>query len=363
MRCWPAATIVVLLACQREPAPAPPEEPAASGSAAASAASAPSVRLLPALAPGMVDEDEASATLQEQRQALLGRMRRMLGLDEEALERLQVVLSGSRVLGQGNPAANEHPLTRRQCRERREAAGIVEKVSPVCQRPFMVPLYDRAHGRPEDATLCIDAYEFPGLPCDYPVTWATAKEAAALCAAVGKRLCDAHEWEGACAGAVLPVAEEYDFSKPRKESKFAHNAKREVLWAYGPKKDHALCGTSSKKSKSCDPISFKGCGSNTFPAGSFPACVSPYGVYDQHGNAAEHMNLPTSEAELGARGGLGQTEMKGSWFIFGGYEAHEDDCRWRAPDWHATRVTDPNSHANYHLGLRCCLDLPAVKRP
>ena len=27
--------------------------------------------------------------------------------------------------------------------------------------------------------------------------------------------------------------------------------------------------------------------------------------------------------------------MKGSWFIFAGYEAHEDDCRWRAPAWHA----------------------------
>ena len=49
--------------------------------------------------------------------------------------------------------------------------------------------------------------------------------------------------------------------------------------------------------------------------------------------------------------------MKGSWFIFGGYEAHEDDCRWRAPAWHATRIEHPLSHLNYHLGFRCCKDL------
>jgi len=80
-------------------------------------------------------------------------------------------------------------------------------------------------------------------------------------------------------------------------------------------------------------------------------------VYDQHGNAAEHMNLPMKPEELGSRGGSGQTEMKGSWFIFKEAPAHPDDCRFRAPGWHATRITDPNSHANYHLGFRCCRDL------
>ena len=33
-------------------------------------------------------------------------------------------------------------------------------------------------------------------------------------------------------------------------------------------------------------------------------------------------------------------------------------CRWRAPYWHGTRVLDPRSHANYHLGFRCCKSLP-----
>jgi len=85
--------------------------------------------------------------------------------------------------------------------------------------------------------------------------------------------------------------------------------------------------------------------------------VSRLGVYDQHGNAAEHMSLPLKPEQLGSRGGIGWTEMKGSWFIFNSYEAHIDDCRWRAPDWHGSKVMDPNSHANYHLGFRCCKDI------
>jgi hypothetical protein len=51
---------------------------------------------------------------------------------------------------------------------------------------------------------------------------------------------------------------------------------------------------------------------------------------------------------------LGYTEMKGSWFVFDTIRAHDDWCRWRAPFWHGTRVMDEHSHANYHLGFRCC---------
>jgi hypothetical protein len=82
-------------------------------------------------------------------------------------------------------------------------------------------------------------------------------------------------------------------------------------------------------------------------------------VYDLNGNAAEHMNLPLNPQEMASRGSkeLGYTEMKGSWFIFDTYRAHEDWCRWRAPYWHGSRVMDPDSHENYHLGFRCCKSL------
>jgi hypothetical protein len=84
-------------------------------------------------------------------------------------------------------------------------------------------------------------------------------------------------------------------------------------------------------------------------------------VYDLNGNAAEHMNLPLDASQLASLGSaeLGVTEMKGSWFVFDTIRAHEDWCRWRAPFWHGSRVLDTHSHANYHLGFRCCKTLPA----
>ena len=130
-------------------------------------------------------------------------------------------------------------------------------------------------------------------------------------------------------------------------------------WSYGPAYQKGVCATASQKSPGCDGGGWSKCGSNTFPAGDFPACHSPLDVYDLNGNAAEHMNLPLNESQMASRGSseLGYTEMKGSWFIFDTYRAHEDWCRWRAPYWHGSRVMDEHSHANYHLGFRCCESL------
>jgi formylglycine-generating enzyme len=102
----------------------------------------------------------------------------------------------------------------------------------------------------------------------------------------------------------------------RDEMERVHNEDREIVWAYGRTKNHAKCATGSFKTPGCPGGGYDYCGSNTHPAGSFPACVSPFGAYDQHGNVAEHMNLPLRPDELASRGGYGWTEMNGSWFIF-----------------------------------------------
>jgi formylglycine-generating enzyme required for sulfatase activity len=202
------------------------------------------------------------------------------------------------------------------------------------------------------------------------VVWVRASEASELCQAEGKRLCWAHEWEGACAGAVLPASDEYPYAalpkyldepsqlrERRMQLEYLHNKDREIRWAYGFEKNHELCATTGKKSPSCSVVDYATCGSNHFPVGAFPKCVSPFGVYDQHGNAAEHMSLPVYPEELAQGPDAGWTEMKGSWFIFAHEEAHPDDCRWRAKNWHTTRITEPRSHRNYHLGFRCCADV------
>jgi len=294
--------------------------------------------------------------LEGQRKELLREMVDELQLSREQTEDVRAIFERSIVLGQGNPALSVHPMTREECRSIRHAAGPAREASPLCGAPNMVPIYDEERGETaRTASVCIDQFEFPNIPCEYPVVHVTAREAVYLCEAVGKRICDAHEWEGACAGQLRTPEREYAWGRTRKEMRTLHNAAREKIWAYGATKDHAKCATGSTKSPDC-VSGFNQCGSNTYPAGAFPECVSPFGVYDLHGNVAEHMNLPARPEELASeiRTRYGQTEMKGSWFIFSHYEAHEDDCRWRAPDWHGSRVTSLASHSNYHLGFRCC---------
>ena len=287
------------------------------------------------------------------------------------VDAVRAVFYGNRRMGQGNPAVTRHPGTEEACRDRRAAVGLSVEPDPVflqiCGKPWMAPLYDPAAGEAASATQCIDQFEFPGLPCEYPVVWAQANEAAAVCSAMGKRLCDAHEWEGACAGALLAPGYRFDLGEgvdgpsAFRRMRDAHNAHwgSRKTWAYGPEYRNGVCSAGSSKSPGCDGGSWADCGSNTYPTGWSPACVSALGVWDLHGNAAEHMSLPTRPGEMSSGGSttLGYTEMKGSWFIWDAIRAHEDACRWRAPYWHGTKVMDSKSHGNYHLGFRCCSDV------
>jgi hypothetical protein len=303
-------------------------------------------------------EPAGRAELLTQREDLLRVMASELDLSNRQIARVREVFERSTVLGQGNPRISVHPMTREECRAIHAAAPAPSVDAARCGAPNMVPIYNPEAGESaRNARVCIDQYEFPDVPCEYPVVHVTAREAVLLGEAVGKRVCDAHEWEGACAGAVRDPDQEYAWGRSREEMRWLHNEKREILWAYGPTKNHAACGTGSTKTPGCPGSGYALCGSNTYPAGSFPECVSPFGAYDLHGNVAEHMNLPLRPEQLASRGGSGFTEMKGSWFIFATIEAHPDDCRWRAPDWHGSRMTDVASHSNYHLGFRCCHSL------
>jgi hypothetical protein len=314
----------------------------------------------------------AASELAARNQVLLQQLQQAHGLSDQGIEALRAIFARSGVLGQGNPAVTEHPLTPEQCQAAR-AARRIEAADPaferICGARYMAPLYDPARERPEEAGACIDQFEFPDLPCAYPVVWVRAREAAEICAAIGKRLCDAHEWEGACAGALEPPDYRFDLAQAAgpnaaiERMRKAHNQAGAATrsWSYGPAYREGVCAAASRKSPGCDGGGWSACGSNTYPTGAFPDCRSPLGVYDLNGNAAEHMNLPLNPEQMASRGStsLGYTEMKGSWFIFDRYRAHDDWCRWRAPFWHGSPVMDPKSHANYHLGFRCCKTLAA----
>jgi hypothetical protein len=310
-------------------------------------------------------------TLEQQNEQLLRLLQQVHGLSDEATQRVREIFRRSGFIGQGNPAIAQHLLTAEQClaaRERLPAPADSAAFERICGGPNMAPLFDPAKESAENAHACIDQYEFPDVPCQYPVVWVRAREAAQICEAMGKRLCDAHEWEGACQGRLEPPDYRFDLARgvpanvAVERMRSAHNRAHEAdkRWSYGPEYRQGICAAGSQKSPGCLGGGWNLCGSNTYPAGSFPDCRSPLGVYDLNGNAAEHMNLPLDESQMASRGSreLGVTEMKGSWFIFDTYRAHEDWCRWRAPFWHGSRVLDPTSHANYHLGFRCCKTLP-----
>lgn len=317
------------------------------------ASAAPSVA--PKSRPPLIDE--LPETIEEQREILFKNMKAQLDLSDEALEKTRAAFARAKWTGQGNPKITQHPMTRAECSKVRQEHAF-KPGDERCGAVNMVAVFDPGAGETrESAKLCVDQYEYPNIACDYPVTWVKSDQAQLLCQAQGKRLCDAHEWEGACAGALHTPEREYTFGETRLLQEHLHNKDRELVWAYGKQKNHALCATGSAKSPKCYTPTWEQCGSNTYPAGAFPECVSAFGVYDQHGNAAEHMNLPLVAEELGSRGGTGDNEMKGSWFIFQRTDAHPDDCRWRALAWHRGRLMAKDAHYNYHLGFRCCKDL------
>lgn len=315
-------------------------------------------------------------SLAERNEIMFRQMQEVRGVSGSEMNRIREIFASSPNgwMGQGNPAVTQHPLTPEESAAR--LGGTVAQIQEsyrnrqyerICGERYMVPLYDPATQRPEDATVCADMFEYPNIPMVYPVVWVRANEAAQLCAAEGKRMGDAHEWEGASAGQLLPP--DYPFERVAGMSGSAavnairawhnaHYASTSGTYSIGAWRS-GVCATGSFKNASCDGGSFNGCGSNTYPAGSFPDCRSPLGVYDIDGNAAEHMNLPLNESQMASRGSttLGVTEMKGSWFIWDTVRAHEHWSRWRAPFWHGSAVMSEGSHRNYHLGFRCFRDV------
>jgi hypothetical protein len=309
----------------------------------------------------------AQALRTQDNERLLRELKEVHALADTQIASIRAIFAASAVIGQGNPAITRHPMSREQCTRKLEA-GHISYANPrferICAAKYMAPLYDPAGQAPEEAKVCIDQFEFPDIPCEYPVVWVRAREAAQICAAQAKRLCDADEWEDACQGAWEPPDYRFDLARGAppelaiRRMREAHNRAYEAdkRWSYGPDYERGVCATGSFKTPGCNGGSWSGCGSNTYPDGSFPSCHSPLQVYDLNGNAAEHMNLPLAPDQMSQRGSatLGYTEMKGSWFVFDTIRAHPDWCRWRAPFWHGTRLMDPRSHANYHLGFRCC---------
>jgi formylglycine-generating enzyme required for sulfatase activity len=113
----------------------------------------------------------------------------------------------------------------------------------------------------------IDVYEYPnqqGLRPKVNVTW---REAEALCAARGKRLCTEQEWQKAATGPQNhPYGYGPEFEPGRCNVPYLENG----LWKRGP---------------------------GLAPSGAFARCASQYGVHDMIGNVWEWTSTWYSQAD------------------------------------------------------------------
>jgi hypothetical protein len=259
---------------------------------------------------------------------------------ERTLAGLRLVIgTGSPArMNQGNKAIAEHLVSKRACL--RGLEGIVIQTPEqraTCGAENMVPI----PGKPGRPAYCIDVFEFPNQACELPFVWSSPSQAAAVCAAQGKRLCTQEEWSYACRGDP--------------------EGGRDRTYAYGDKLDLTICHTNKKHRTRCNPTgaqtAWATCATDTEPSGSFPKCRSRFGVFDQHGNVAEIMSREEKGQVL--------TQLKGSaWFYVEvardfdqqpRLETHLDHCNFD-PRWHVEPLKSA-IHVNYHLGFRCCKGL------
>jgi formylglycine-generating enzyme required for sulfatase activity len=160
-----------------------------------------------------------------------------------------------------------------------------------------------------ELSFCIDRDEYVAPGTNVPLTGRTMVQAARICKAEGKRLCRESEWNFACEGeAVRP-------------------------YPYGFARDSAACNADKKPLVGTDSVMV----SLAAPPGSYPACVSPFGVRDMTGNVEEWV-VRDDYPRRGA--------MKGSYWI-----AAENHCRG------GQRIHGPQ-YSGIELGFRCCADVP-----
>lgn len=280
-----------------------------------------------------------------------------------------------------------HPVSRAACVKKVLDTGLIkpnEANEKICGARWMAPIPEGKGSGPETAKVCVDQFEFPNIPCEYPVVWASASIANKVCRSMGKRVCNSHEWEGACGGYVdNQDPYRFKYGQDLNRRKNAYNQEREKSWAfdwdptlkgiaagdlcavYDPNDDEMdsrLKGKAGQyfnsigKSLACHTTNsdYKSCGTNTYPSGFKNFCRSRAGVYDMHGNVAEVVNFPVTPAGIAKGSVTDHTERKGSFFVI--RRDYPDDCRVRQPYEHFHNVAIDN-HAYYQEGFRCCKDI------
>jgi hypothetical protein len=285
------------------------------------------------------------------------------------------------------PNNSWHPATRAQCIAKVITTGLIQPNKDnesKCGAKWMAPVLEYPGQPASAAKVCIDQFAFPNMPCEYPVVWSPAPVTKSICAAMGKRVCNSHEWEGACAGSMEHDPYLFELSS-LDQRRSVHNQNRDRVFAFqwqsglakqadtrvvcgvyaandpeisspmkeNPSKYYSAIGksTTCQNGKASD---YETCGTNTWPSGFKFDCRSQQGVFDMHGNVAEVVNFPTSEKGIAHGSVTDKTERKGSFFVK--RDQYPDDCRVRQPYEHFHDF-DTDQMAYYQEGFRCCKDV------
>lgn len=144
--------------------------------------------------------------------------------------------------------------------------------------------------------FCMDRYEWPNKKGELPallVSWVDAKK---QCEAIGKRLCTEDEYNFACEGEeMLPYTYGHERDPTKCNIDRPYRKRERKLYKYERCMKDPACKAELEKLD------------QRLPAGSMPACVSPFGVYDLNGNINEWVFRPKEKPP-------NRSGLKGGWW-------------------------------------------------
>lgn len=192
---------------------------------------------------------------------------------------------------------------------------------------------------------CIDRYEYPNVEGQIPATWMNWHDVKNACASEGKRLCTKTEWTFSCEGKDIhpqpyPYGDGYhrDTGACNFDNDFPEDPSRSADPKTGERPKINVFNAKSKDTPTAQVLK-----SLLVPSGSLSSCVSPFGVFDQVGNADEEVfNETHVPHDSGLVGG----------HVFG----------WRNACRPMTAIHD-EYFSWYETGGRCCSDLPSDGPP
>ena len=159
-------------------------------------------------------------------------------------------------------------------------------------------------------------------PNVYPQGYISETEATDACAASGKRLCKASEWQLACKG---PEKKQWGYGDSREVGRCNDNGKNPVMSLFGPRYDAKTMNRSQLNQMD----------GTLAKTGEHGGCSNGYGVYDMVGNLHEWI----ADANGTFNGGYYQDVVKNG-----------EGCGYQ------TKAHEARYH-DYSTGFRCCADL------